>query len=386
MARKALFVTTSSADWAQVWPLAFEATRRCEVHVAIGGAHMMVDYGPTYREVTSDLRDHRIGVHVLRNTGSGSMGHGASLLTAEVSALCTELKPDLTFVHGDRHESVGVALGVVLAGSRLAHIEAGVRTGTAGESLGHAISKLAHLHFVSDDSGRDRLLQIGEHHGSVHVIGSADLDRLLRGTRPLWSEVCHRYNLRSGNKNWKRPIYVDWHASPSRTASQNRRDTFELCEALRALLRQGQHVVATYPDPETHSDVVLSELRKLDGIDSVRLLPSIDRRHWSTLMREAGCVVGNSAACIAAAPAVGTAAVNIGDRQCIDRASSSVRNVPAYQREIRDEIRQSLGRRVLPTHERSDGKAAERFWRILGRASTWEVSAQKRLAEATVAA
>ena len=76
-------------------------------------------------------------------------------------------KPDLVIVHGDRVEPLACAMASVLRNVKIAHVEGGEVSGTVDEILRHAISKLSHIHFVSNKIAKNRLLQMGENKNNI---------------------------------------------------------------------------------------------------------------------------------------------------------------------------------------------------------------------------
>ena len=56
----------------------------------------------------------------------------------------------------------------------------GERSGTVDEPVRHAISKLAHLHFVATDESQTRLVRMGEVADRISVVGAPGLDDLKR--------------------------------------------------------------------------------------------------------------------------------------------------------------------------------------------------------------
>jgi UDP-N-acetylglucosamine 2-epimerase len=51
-------------------------------------------------------------------------------------------------------------------------------TGTIDESIRHAITKLAHIHFPANQDSADRILRLGEEPQSIHVVGCPRIDLL----------------------------------------------------------------------------------------------------------------------------------------------------------------------------------------------------------------
>ena len=71
------------------------------------------------------------------------------------------------------------AISGCLNNVKVAHLEGGEISGTVDEILRHSISKLSHLHFVTNKIAKKRLLQMGEDKNSIFVIGSPDVDIIL---------------------------------------------------------------------------------------------------------------------------------------------------------------------------------------------------------------
>ena len=78
---------------------------------------------------------------------------------------------------------------------RTAHIEGGEVSGTVDEILRHSISKLCHIHFVSNSKAKTRLIQMGELKENIYIIGSPDVDILLSKTLPSLQSVKKKYQI-----------------------------------------------------------------------------------------------------------------------------------------------------------------------------------------------
>ena len=68
---------------------------------------------------------------------------------------------------------------------KVAHIEGGEISGTIDEVIRHSISKLSHLHFVTNKIAKKRLLQMGETNKNIFTIGSPDVDIILKKNFPI---------------------------------------------------------------------------------------------------------------------------------------------------------------------------------------------------------
>ena len=70
------------------------------------------------------------------------------------SPVLKKFKPDLVVIHGDRTEPLACALSALLNNFNVAHIEGGEVSGTVDEMLRHAISKISHIHLVSNKTAK----------------------------------------------------------------------------------------------------------------------------------------------------------------------------------------------------------------------------------------
>ena len=95
-----------------------------------------------------------------------------------------KIKPDLIVVHGDRVEALAGAIVGSLNNILVSHIEGGELSGTIDELIRHSVSKMSHIHLVSNEKAKKRLLQLGEYSESIFVLGSPDLDLMNEKTLP----------------------------------------------------------------------------------------------------------------------------------------------------------------------------------------------------------
>ena len=77
---------------------------------------------------------------------------------------------------GDRFEQLAIAMAAAYLNKTIAHIEGGDVTGSIDESVRHAITKLAHMHFVTNDDAQRRVLAMGEDPRYVFNTGSLDVE------------------------------------------------------------------------------------------------------------------------------------------------------------------------------------------------------------------
>ncbi|MFY9493261.1 MAG: UDP-N-acetylglucosamine 2-epimerase [Minisyncoccia bacterium] len=109
-------------------------------------------------------------------TMAKTVGLGVERLVEEIK----KIKPDIVFVNADRFEMLAVAIAASYLNVPIAHNEGGDVSGTIDESIRHAITKLAHIHFTSTESSRRRVIQMGEDPGKVFAVGSPAIDAVAK--------------------------------------------------------------------------------------------------------------------------------------------------------------------------------------------------------------
>ena len=169
------------------------------------------------------------------------------------SPFLKKYKPDLVIIHGDRTEPLACALSSLLNNFLVAHIEGGEVSGTVDEMLRHAISKISHIHLVSNKTAKKRLIQMGENKHNIHIVGSPDVDVILSKGLPSLQKVKKRYNF-----NYKKYSLGILH--PVTTNIKNLKKESQLF--FSTLTKTKLNYVLVYPNNDSGSDIIEAEGKK----------------------------------------------------------------------------------------------------------------------------
>lgn len=282
-----------------------------------------------------------------------------------------EHSADMIVVHGDRIEAMAGAIVGALGNTLVAHIEGGEVSGTVDELIRHSISKLSHLHFVSNDESRQRLIQMGELPNTVYIIGSPDIDVMLSDDLPAISEVLAYYEIPFSD-------YAIFTYHPVTTELPLLRD--HIRQVISALRGSGSNYVIIYPNSDTGAEIILEELEELKADVRFRLLPSMRFEYYLSLLRNARMIVGNSSAGIREAPVYGVPTINIGTRQMNRFKYVSIFDVPNEKEIILRAIKSCPSVFPVSLHF-GHGRSAELFMEILETGELWETSKQKQFCD-----
>ncbi len=371
--RTLAFLTGTRADFGKLSSLVAitRDTPGFRARILATGMHLEDRYGKTVHEIE------KAGFGALLDTvrnhaGSGRMDEVLARTVAGVGDWLARVRPDLLVVHGDRVEAIAGTLAASLQGVRVAHVEGGELSGTIDEHLRHAITKLSHVHLVSNDAARARLLQLGEHPDTIHVIGSPEVDAMTRPDRPGLAEALSHYAI-----PFRAYGILAFH--PVTTELDTIRAQAEA--VVGAALDSGENLVVVYPNSDEGNEAILDAMAPLRDRPNVRVFPSIRFQYMLALLENACFVLGNSSMGVREAPFFGTPALDVGTRQQGRSHNPHVLHLPADRHVLRNAISRVAGTRFPATSEFGDGRADLRFRALLQEGAPWAVPVQKRFVD-----
>ena len=373
MTKRILFLTGTRADFGKLKSLikTVDEQPQFEPIIFITGMHMLSKYGMTSIEVE------RLGIQsVYKHINQNEYDSMDIILAKTISGLSDyvrEVKPDMIVVHGDRVEAMAGAIVGSLNNILVAHIEGGEVSGTIDELIRHSISKMAHIHFVSNEEARTRLIQMGELMESIYVIGSPDLDVMSSKALPTLEQAKEKYQIMFDDYGMfmYHPVTTELDALEENIAN-----------TLEALQESGDNYVIVYPNNDHGSDIILEHINKLKGHPRFRIYPSLRFEYFLTLLKNASFMIGNSSAGVREAPFYGIPSINLGSRQNNRAKSASIYNVSEHMNELLEVIGRAKNASFDPIMEFGTGNSAELFLEALTGNSIWETSKQKLFVDA----
>ncbi|WP_299016323.1 UDP-N-acetylglucosamine 2-epimerase [uncultured Photobacterium sp.] len=369
MSKNILFLTGTRADFGKLKSLIrkVEETDGLNAHLFVTGMHMLAKYGLTAREVEkSGFRS--IYKYINQNT-EDSMDVILAKTIHGLSDYVKELKPDLIIVHGDRVEALAGAIVGSLNNILVAHIEGGEVSGTIDELIRHSVSKMSHIHFVCNEEAEKRLLQLGEEEESIFVIGSPDLDIMTSPVLPSLDAVKARYDIPFDDYSlfMYHPVTTDVDSLPK-----------NISNTVDALLASGDNYVVIYPNNDHGSEIIINELKRLEGNPKFRIFPSVRFEYFLVLLKNASYMIGNSSAGVREAPFYGLPSIDLGTRQYNRATANSIINT----KEVYTDILHSIEYAKFGCFERhmefGEGNSDELFITAISKQSFWNKQKQKR--------
>ncbi len=369
MKKKIVFLSGTRADFGKIKSLilGFQKNKKFKVSIFVTGMHLLKRYGSTIHEIRKS------GIKNIFKFNNQKINERMnSILSNTIKGFDNFIKkekPDLIVVHGDRLEALAGASAGMFNNILVAHIEGGELSGTVDDSLRHAISKLSHLHFVSNISHKKRLIQLGEHKNKIFVIGSPDIDIMQSKTLPNISDVKKMYGIKFSEYS----ILIFHPVTTEYSKIDNQAEIL-----INALKKSERKYIVINPNNDLGSEFIFKKYSKLKKDKSFKIFESMRFEYFLTLLKNSKFIIGNSSAGIKEAPFYGIPAINIGTRQYNRFSSELIQNINFNERRILNSIETTLKLRKRKKNSFfGSGKSSLKFQRIISKSSFWKTKIQK---------
>jgi GDP/UDP-N,N'-diacetylbacillosamine 2-epimerase (hydrolysing) len=321
--RRVVYVSGTRADYGLMQKTLRRIAASPELDLAIvaTGMHLSATYGATITEIERDgfvILD-RVAIDMDGDSGA-SMARGIGTTTLRFTDIFEAHAPDIVLLLGDRGEMLAAAIAALHLGIAIAHIHGGERSGTVDEPVRHAISKLAHYHFVATAASRERLVRMGERPDSIFVTGAPGLVGLRDSAAITRHGLAKSYAF---DPDLKLAIVL-FHP----VLGQDAQGALAMEAILAALAQRSVQVLALMPNADAGNQAIRSILTAHAGETGFAIETHLRRDVFVSWMAYADVMVGNSSAGIIEAATFGTPVVNVGTRQDMRERNGNVIDVP----------------------------------------------------------
>jgi UDP-hydrolysing UDP-N-acetyl-D-glucosamine 2-epimerase len=293
-----------------------------------------------------------------------------------------KLQPDIVLINGDRFEIFSVAMAAAFSNIRVAHIEGGDASGTIDDSIRHAISKLAHIHFPATQKSRDRLLQMGENSQNVFVCGSPIIDTLKSADLSLDNSFYARHRSGGIKADLTKDFFLVMHHPVTTEYADNYRNTKELIAALAISPLPSVFFASNIDAGSDGVSKAIREYRDQAQKPNAAFFKSIPMEDFYRAFSHARVLVGNSSSFLREAAFLGVPAVVVGNRQQGRERGENVIETPCDRKQINDAIQKQMRHGAYASSNMfGDGNAAEQIVQTLSRLDVGTVSLQKQFFE-----
>ena len=360
---------------------AIDAHPDLELQVIAGASVLLDRYGSAIDLIREDGFTPDATFHmIIEGETPSTMAKSAGLGLLELPTLLEGLKPDVVLAVGDRFEVIAVAVAAVFMNIPLAHTMGGEVTGTIDESVRHAVTKLAHIHFPANAASGERIIKMGEDPATVHVVGCPRIDLIretLEGSAELGEDIFAAFKgVGDSFKLDSDFLLVSQHPVTTEYGQARR----QIEETLHALNELQMHTIMIWPNVDAGSEDIAKGIRTFREHNEcayLHMFKNLPIDVYVRLMNKCACIIGNSSSAIREGAYIGVPAVNIGTRQNARQRGANVIDVGHDKNEIISVVKRQIAHGKYESENiYGDGNAGKRIADIL---ASCQVRIQKQI-------
>ena len=164
MSKKICVIINNRANYARIKSvlLAIKRHRKLKLQLVLESSSILPRYGSVNEIIKKDgFKIDELIYTVIEGENPTTMAKSAGLAVIELTTIFGKLKPDIVLTIADRYETLPIAIASTYMNIPLAHTQGGEITGSIDESVRHATSKLAHIHFPATHKSKKNLIKMG---------------------------------------------------------------------------------------------------------------------------------------------------------------------------------------------------------------------------------
>ena len=190
-----------------------------------------------------------------------TMAKTTAIEISELSNVFENNRPDFVFAIADRYETLSVAVAASYMNIPLLHLQGGEITGSIDESVRHAISKFANIHFPATNRSKQNLIKMGENPKTIFNVGcpSIDIAKSIERKRKTLNSILLKYRFsmqfKISLKNINDYIIVVQH--PVTTEYSETR--YQIRQTIKAISKLNIQTIWLWPNVDSGSDIISKE-------------------------------------------------------------------------------------------------------------------------------
>jgi len=342
--RKICFIITSHIHYGRSKLILGELkkNKNVELQIIVGASAILPNYGDVLSLLKKDGFEYDAKIIMTLEGGSTvAMAKTAGIGIAEFATAFDNLNSDLIVVRGDRYEILSAVIAGAYLNIPIAHIEGGDVSGTIDESVRHAITKLAHIHFATNEKSKERILRMGENPNYVFCVGCPELEFVVKNNYEASEDLINHLGV-GDIIDLHKPYLVVMQHSVTTEVGQNR---LNMEETLKAIYDLKIPAICFWPNVDAGTDEISKAIRNFREKKTphhMRFIKYLPPEQFIGLLKKSACLIGNSSAGIKEASVLGLPVVNIGTRQNGRMKAENVMNVDYNEGEIKKAIERQL--------------------------------------------
>ena len=343
--KKICFISGSRSEYGLLKDLIIflKKEKKLLTRLVITGSHLVKEYGNTISEINRDKIKIFKKIKISNKTlTSGDIINSSSKIITGLSNVFKYYKPDLVIVLGDRYEIFISCYVATIFKIPIAHICGGEETqGSYDNQFRHGITKMSHIHFVTNEFYKKNILRMGENKNFVFNVGSLAFANFKSNKFKSKNILEKKYKIKFRKKNFMVSIH-------SETIGKNL--SYEnLGEVFKAFDKFKEFSFIFTASNNDHGGGEINKKVKdcVKNNNNFYFINSFGKEDYFSMLNNVDGVIGNSSSGIIETPSFKIGSINLGNRQKGRIASKSVINCNFETKEIQKKILELTSKKFI---------------------------------------
>jgi len=332
---KILTLVERRADYSRMKPILKELYKDpfFDVYLVVTGVCLLDVHGKDIDYIKADGFLINAEVSMFDQEGINTNASMVRALAKVLDGVTTEIenfKPDLVLTGFDIGANLATTIAAAHMNIPVAHIQGGEVTGTIDESIRHAMSKFAHIHFPATKDAKNRLIRLGENPNYIFNVGCPSIDTIVQ-TPIMDKNVLEK----KFNVDFSKPVVLLIQHPVTTESHESKKQILNTIDVIKELDIQA---LVALPNNDAGSSEIIEEIKK----SGLSWYPSLSTEEFVNVYRNIWAIVGNSSSGIHESSTFGIPAVNIGTRQQDRERAKNVIDVSYEKDSIQKGIEKAL--------------------------------------------
>tara|TARA_A100001015_G_scaffold239553_1_gene272879 strand:+ start:2578 stop:3747 length:1170 start_codon:yes stop_codon:yes gene_type:complete len=310
--KRLCILSSSRADFGILRKLIKKLTKKKNVKLdlILTGSHNSKKFGNTQNEAQENKIFNFDSLKIPnKNLHASHLSINSSILLRKLSKKFKNKKYSFLIVLGDRYEIFIGSFAASLYKIPIAHLSGGDETqGAYDNQFRHGITKLAHLHFPTNEISKKRILKMGENPKYVYNYGSLSLENIKSLKRLDLKNIEKEFNF----KFQKKYFLVCYH--PETLNSKNKKNFQSLIKAI--LKFKKIQFIFTSSNSDEGGDEINTLTKKISNKNkNIVFVKSFGQEKYLNVLKFSCGIIGNSSSGVHEAPSFKIGSLNLGKRQ-----------------------------------------------------------------------
>ena len=326
-------VTGTRAEYGILKPLIkkIDESPHFDLFLYVTGMHLLKKFGYTIKDIQEDGFKITDVIEMYDDKDASDDRYFGLAFSRAVSGFTEALhnhRPDLLIVLGDRLEPFAAVIVAALQKIPIAHLHGGekIDSGHIDDSIRHAITRFAHIHFPATQESAKRLEKMGEEKWRIFPVGSLSVDYILSLKKIPKYELAKEFGF-DEKEDYIVCVFHPVHTEEETIGKQ-------MNELLSTLEMREERIVVIYPNNDRGSDKIIREIEKRRENKKFIILKNLKYEKYISLLSHAKLLIGNTSSGIIEAPALYLPFVHVGTRNMGREHSCNVIFVPPEKDKI----------------------------------------------------